>query len=236
MTNRQSNIIFYGVIALIAYGLIVNHFYPDFFEDLGKSKEELSIKEAVAQGDHTQALSLYRGLLLKRLGTDKETTTDTAEIYEEMAQLHAKADDTAEAKAHYLKALETKKRLNPVNTYSVSKTYFDLGTIAERDKHIDQAQSYYEQALSTRLGKPRSADDEGIFEGLQNNQQRYKRLNNAGTIAIFNRLAALHVAKKDYTSAKNYYERALEASKLTYGEDDAKTQEVKDLIKTLPLL
>lgn len=40
--------------------------------------------------------------------------------------------------------------------------------------------------------------------------------------------------KKEYAIAKDYYEKALAASKLTFGDDDIKTLEVAELIKQLP--
>ena len=80
-----------------------------------------------------------------------------------------------------------------------------------------------------RLGDINPDDTKGVFEGLQSTQEQYKRLNNAGTIAIFKKLGALHSHKKEYTTAKRYYERALAASKITLGDDDAETLEVMNL-------
>ena len=235
MTNRQSNIIFYGVIAMIAFGLIVNHFHPDFFGDLSKSKEELSIKEAVTQGENSKALSIYQKMVDQRISDNAEITIETADMYEEMASLHTLAGNKVAEKNHYLKSLAIKTQLQKVNPYSLANTYFKLGAIAEEEKQADQAQQYYEQSLSTRLGDPRKVETEGMFEGLQNAQRQYKRLNNAGTIATFKKLGALHTIKKEYPIAKDYYERALTASKLTFGEDDTKTLEIMGLIKQLPL-
>ena len=91
------------------------------------------------------------------------------------------------------------------------------------------------ESLVKRLGDTKAGDNEGMFEGMQNAQQRFKRLNNLETIATFKKLAALHALKKEYVTAKDYYEKALTASKLTSGEDDVKTLEIIDLIKQLPL-
>ena len=68
MTNRQSNIIFYCVISIIVYVIIVNNFYPDFFEDFTKSKTELSIKEAESKGEHSKALMMYQDLVREKVG------------------------------------------------------------------------------------------------------------------------------------------------------------------------
>ncbi|WP_022951007.1 tetratricopeptide repeat protein [Leucothrix mucor] len=234
MTNRQSNIIFYGVIATVICGLIVSNLYPDFFGDMSKSKEELAIKEAVVQGNHNKALSIYQTLVDQRISDSNEFTIGTANMYEAMASLHALAGNKAEEKAHYLKSLDIKKQLKKVSPYSLAHTYFKLGTIAEAEQQYDQAQHYYEQSLSTKLVDIKPDDEEGFFEGMQNAQVEYKRLNHAGTIATFKQLGALHVMKKEYAIAKDYYEKALAASKLTFGDDDIKTLEVAELIKQLP--
>ncbi|PWQ95948.1 tetratricopeptide repeat protein [Leucothrix arctica] len=234
MTNRQSNIIFYGVIALVIYGLGVNHFYPEFFENLSKSKEEISIQEAVAQGEHTKALPIYQQLVDKRISDNDENTIETADLYEGMAGSYAQLDNKVEEKAHYLKSLNIKLQLKKVNSYSVASTYFKLGVNAEDDKQFDQAQSYLEQSLAKRLGDTVAiSEDEGVFEGYQNTQLRYKRLNNPDTIATFIKLGALHEMKQEYPVTKDYYERALAASKLTFGEDNEKTLEIMELLKQL---
>ena len=233
MTNRQSNIIFYGVISLVIYGIGVNYFYPDFFEDLSKSKEELSIKEAVTEGNYAKALPLYQQLLNERISDNNENTIETANLYEDMAMAHAQLGNNADEKNAYLKSLSIKQQLKQVNPYSVANTYFKLAEIAERDQLNGQAQSYYEQSLATRLGNAAKSDDEGMFEGLQNAQLRYKRLNNPDTIATFKKLAALHAMKQETAIAKDYYEKALAASKETFGEDDPKTLEVVELLKSV---
>ena len=235
MTNRQSNIIFYGVISLVIYGLIVNYFYPDFFDDLSRSKEELAIKEAVANGEHNKALTVYQQLVAERLSDNSENTIETAAMYEDMANLSSVLGNKTEEKNYYLKSLDIKKKLLKVNTFSFANTYVKLGSIAEEEKQYDQAQMYYEQSLLKRLGDTKVEEDEGIFNGMQIAQQRYKRLNNLETIATFKKLGALHAMKKEYVTTKDYYEKALTASKLTSGEDDVKTLEIMDLIKQLPL-
>ena len=235
MTNRQSNIIFYGVISIILYGLIVNHFYPDFFDDLSKSKEELTIKEAIANGDPNKALTVYQQLVAEKVNDGSENTVETAAMYEDMASLYSQLGNKAEEKNYYLKSLNVKKKLLKVNTFSFANTYVKLGLLAEEEKQYEQAQAYYEQSLVKRLGDTKAGDNEGMFEGMQNAQQRFKRLNNLETIATFKKLAALHALKKEYVTAKDYYEKALTASKLTSGEDDVKTLEIIDLIKQLPL-
>lgn len=233
MTARQSNILFYGVIAMIVYGLIVNHFYPDFFENLTKSEQEVSVKEAVTEGRHQDALVIYQQLAAQKISDGDEVTIETADIYDAMAKSFNKVGNRSEEKNHYQKSLDIKKQIKGINLYSLASTYFELGVIAEEDEQYDEAISYYERALSTRLGNTQSVDDQGIFEGLQNAQQRYKRLNNEGTITIFKRLAAVHVIKKEYEEAKKYLQRALEASDLTFGENDSKTIEIRDLLKNL---
>ena len=233
MTTRQSNIIFYGVIAMVIYGLIVNHFYPEFFENLTKSDQEISVKEAVAEGRHQDALVIYKQLAEKKVSDGDEVTIETADMYDAMAKSFHQVGNLAEEKNYYLKSLTIKKQIKNINLYSLADTYFELGTIAEQGKQYDEAISYYEQALSTRLGKTQTGGDEGIFEGLQNAQQRYKRLNNEGTITMLKRLASVHTVLKEYDTAKQYLEKALAASNLTFGEDDTKTIEIRDLLRSI---
>ncbi|RVU86101.1 tetratricopeptide repeat protein [Leucothrix sargassi] len=235
MTPRQSNMVFYSVIALIICGLAVNALYPDFFEDLSKSKEELAIKEAVSQGEHAKALPIYQQLIDKKISNNNVNTVETAELYESMASSYAQLGNKVEAKNNYLAALDIKLKIEKVNPYSVASTYFTLGEIAEDEKQYDQAQSYYESALAKQLGDTKRKDKEGVFEGLQNAQIEYKRLNNPYTIASLKKLGALHAMKQESAMAKDYYERALAASKTTFGDDDAKTLEVIKLIKQLKL-
>lgn len=148
-------------------------------DDLGiamsKSKEELAIKEAVVQGNHNKALSIYQTLVDQRISDSNEFTIGTANMYEAMASLHALAGNKAEEKAHYLKSLDIKKQLKKVSPYSLAHTYFKLGTIAEAEQQYDQAQHYYEQSLSTKLVDIKPDDEEGFFEGMTNQANRQIR-------------------------------------------------------------
>ena len=85
------------------------------------------------------------------------------------------------------------------------------------------------------LGDTTETEEEGggYTSTLLKSQIKYARLNNVVTIAIFKKLAALHIIKKEYAIAKTYYEKALTASKLVYGEDDSKTLELVDLVNQL---
>lgn len=240
MTNRQSNIIFYGVISIIIYALLVNHFYPDFFESFTKTTEELSIKEAMDKGEHNKALTIYQQLVEKKISTsDGVNSAETADIYEEMANLHLLLGNKVEEKNYYLKSLKIKKQLKKNNTFSIANTYTKLGSLAEEERQYDQAQMYYEKSLFKILGSPQESaiveEDEGMVEGLQNAQQRYKRLNNEWTIAAFKKLGAIHYIKKEYVIAKKYYVKALTASKLTFGENNIKTLEIRNLMIRLEL-
>lgn len=235
MTNRQSNIIFYSVIVTVICGVIVNGVYPELFGNLSKSKEELAIKEAMAQGQHNKALGIYQTLVEQRISGNNEITVETADLYEEMANLHALDGNKAQEKEHYLKSLAIKQQLKKVSFYSLANTYFKLGTLAEEAQQYGQAQRYYELSLATKLGDKKQDGDEGFFEGLQNAQLEYKRLNHPETIATFKKLGAMHVINQEYSLAKDYYERALTASQQIFGDDDARTLEVMELIKQLRL-
>lgn len=231
MTNRQSNIIFYGVISIIIYGLVVNHFYPDYFDNFTRSKEELAIKQAMTNGEHKKALSIHQQLVAESIGDGSESNIETAKTYEKMANLYFLLGNKTEEKNHYLKSLNVKKQLTKINTFSFANTYVKLGSIAEEEGQFDKAQEYYEESLLKRLGNTKEEDDEGMFEGMQNAQQRHLRLNNEETIDTFKKLAVLHNNKNEHAAARKYYERAFAASKLTHGEDDVKTLEIMDLMK-----
>ena len=188
MTNRQSNIIFYSVISLIIYALIINFAYPEFFENFSKSKEELSIQEAMKNGEHKKALSIYQQLIAERINDGDETTAETAAMYESMADLNYKLGNRAEEKSHYLKSLNIKKNLKKNDMYGFAKTYYKLGLITEEEKQYDQAQTYFEESLSIRLGnkgdeKDRGKPEEtGMIEGMHESRLSYIRLNNEETI------------------------------------------------------
>ena len=237
MTNRQSNIIFYCVISIIVYVIIVNNFYPDFFEDFTKSKTELSIKEAESKGEHSKALMMYQDLVREKVSGGEEASPETADIYEAMANLHLLQGNKAEAKNHYLKALGIREQSNTKKISNIITTYNKLGSIAQGEEQYDEAQMYYEKSLAKMLGNSqvRNEGDEGVFEGLQNAQEGYKRLNNEWTITAFKKLGEIHQIKKEYPIAKEYYDKALAASKLTFGEDDVKTQEIIGIMERFGL-
>lgn len=237
MTNRQSNIIFYSVISIIVYALIVNFSNPEFFEDFSKSKEELAIKEAINSGEHKKALFIYQQLIEEKINDDTENSTETAAIYEDMANLYSLLGNKAEEKNHYLKSLSIKEKLKKNDMFGFAKTYYKLGLIAEEERRYDSAQTYYEKSLSTRLGNVKQVQEEdgGMINGMHQTRLNYIRLNSEATIDTFKKLGAIHNIKKEYAIAKKYYDKALTASKLTFGEDDTKTLDLIDLMKRLAL-
>jgi len=85
--------------------IIINNFYPEFFDDFSKSKEELSIKEAMSKGEHNKALTIYQKLVEESVGDGGENSPKTAGMYEAMANLHWLLGNKAEEKNHYLKSL-----------------------------------------------------------------------------------------------------------------------------------
>jgi tetratricopeptide (TPR) repeat protein len=233
MTPRQSNIIFYTVLSFIATATIIHATSPDFFGDLAKSKEELLLKEAVNKGDHGQALTSYQNLVEERIRNDNEINAETAVMYEEMAKLYSSFGNKAEAKNHFLKSLNIKEQLNKNNPFAFANTYYQLGVLAEEEQQYEQALSYYEQALFKRLGEltETKEEDGGFMSTLLNKRLKHQKLNNEGTIATLKKLASMHIIKKEYDIANTYYERALAASKVVFGEDDSKTLEIMDLMK-----
>jgi len=237
MTNRQSNIIFYTIISLIIYALIINFTYPEFFENFTKSKEELSIKEAMNQGEHNKALTIYQKLVQEKINDNSENSVEAAAMYEDMANLYFLLGNKVEEKNYYLKSLNIKEQLKKIDMFGFANTYDKLGSLAEEEKQYDQAQMYYEKSLLKRLGNAKKVneEDEGMITGMHQTRLSYIRLNNEETIAIFKKLGVIHTIKKEYVIAKKYYEKALTASKLTFGEDDIKTLEIMNSMKRLAL-
>lgn len=240
MTNRQSNMIFYSIISIIIYALVINVFYPDFFEDFSKNAKELSIKEAVNNKEHDKALAIYQQLVEERISDGNENSIETAVMYEDMANLYFLLGAKSEEKNYYLKSLNVKKKLKKNDMFGFAKTYYKLGLIAETERQYDQAQLYYEKSLAKRLGlddlkegKKIEEKEEGIITSMHQSRLSYIRLNNEETIATFKKLGAVHNIKKEYALAKKYYEKALAASKVTFGEDDAETLDLIDLMKRL---
>ncbi len=237
MTPRQSNIIFYTFLSFVATAIIVDKAAPDFFGDIAKSREELLLKEALNKGNHNQALTSYQFLIEERISDGNEIDTETAVMYEDMAKSYALLGNKGEAKNHYLKSLNIKKRLVKNNLYAFSNTYYQLGVLAEEEQQTDQALMYFEKALFEMLGDTTETEKEeetgGYTSTMLKAQNKHRRLNNERTITIFKKLAAMHIIKKEYAIAKTYYEKALTASKLTFGEDDNKTLEIMGLINQL---
>ncbi len=235
MTPRQSNIIFYTCISFIVTAIIIDETNPDFFGDIAKSKEELLLKEAVNKGNHNQALTSYQLLIEERISDGNEIDTETAIMYEDMAKSYALLGNKVEAKNHYLKSLNIKKQLVKNNLFAFSNTYYQLGVLAEEEQQTNLALMYFKKALFEILGDTTETEEEGggYTSTMLKSQIKHERLNNEGTIAIFKKLAAMHIIKKEYAIAKTYYEKALTASKLVFGEDDNKTLEIMGLMNQL---
>ena len=235
MTNRQSNVIFYSVISIIIYALIINFLNPDFFEDFSKSKEELSIKEAMNNGEHKKALAIYQQWIKERISEEGEIDAEVAAMYESVANLYFFLGNKVAEKNYYLKSLNIKKQLKKNDIFGFARTYYKLGLIAEEEGEYDQAQMHYEESLSKRLGDSEKIKEEnvGMINGMHQARLNYIRLNNKVTIATLKKLGAIHSAKKEYAIAKEYYVKALTASKLTFGEDDVETLKINGLITGL---
>lgn len=229
MTNRQSNIIFYSVISLIIFAVILNHTNPEFFENLTISKKELSVKEAMDKGQNRKALTIYQQMVKDKIHDNNENTIHTAAIYQDMAYLHSLLGERDEEIYYYSKAVNIKEQLTEIDVTGIVSIYDKLGSLAEEDEQYDQAQIYYEKSLVGKLGTTKEADD-GLFVSMMNTRTNYLRLNNEKTIATFKKLGEIHYLKREYDIAKQYYEKALTASKLTFGEDDVKTLEIINLM------
>ena len=232
MTNHQSNIIFYTAISVIITALVIQVVDPDFYENVGKNKEQLLLKDAVKNGDHNQALISYQKLVDESIGNGKEINAETAGMYEEIAKLHSLLGNATEEKSHYLKSLHVREQLPKNDVLAFANTYYQLGVLAEDQQQYNQALAYFEKALSKRLGDTTETEeeDDGFTNKMHKSRLNSLRLNNEGTIATLKKLAAMHIIKKEYAIAKTYYEKALTASKLVFGEDDSKTLEILDLV------
>jgi tetratricopeptide (TPR) repeat protein len=222
---------------MIFCAIAINFSYPNFFEYFSKSKEELLISKAINSREYNRALVIYLQLAEERINDERDGDIEMAAMYEEMAKLFLLLDNKEKEKAFYLKSLNVKKQLKKNDISGFSKTHYTLGLIAEEEKQYDQAQMYYEQSLSIILGNAErvGGESQGIISGLHQTRLHYIRLNNAETITIFRKLGSIHAIKSEYTIAKQYYVKALTASKITFGEDSAETLAITNLIKLLAL-
>ncbi len=236
MTNRQSNIIFYSAVALFVIVALTNVYYPQLFEGFTKSDQELQIKEAMAKTEYDKALALYGEMVNDKVAQGESSTAETAQLYQEIAEIYALQGNSEQERQYYLKALPIREKLQEKDRYSLAKVNFQLGKIARQENRLDQAQQYFEKSLFARLGfvdLPESVD-QGMFTKLQQQRINYKRLNHAETIAAFQQLAEVHVDKEDYQAAKDYYQRARSASVEVFGEDSAQVVAFSKLLEELP--
>jgi len=235
MTNKQSNFVFYSVICLTISGFLIDFFIPTAFDGFKMNKEELVLKEALQNKQYNKALDSYKTLIGKRVSRGDDKSLETANLYEKIADVYALSDNQTQAKEYYLKAIEIKKQLGNVDSYSMANAYYQLGLLAEKEHNNGQALQYFEQSLTARLADIIAPDknDEGMFDNMQASRVSYLKQNHEDTIANYKKLAAIHSARNEYGIAKNYYQKALAASQNTFGEDDAKTLAILAAIKAL---
>ncbi len=237
MTNRQSNIIFYSAVALFVIVALTNVYYPQLFEGFTKSDQELQIKEAMAKTEYDKALAIYGELINEKTNQGESNTAETAQMYQEVANIYALMGNSEQEQQFYLKALPIRQQFQEKDRYSLAQVLHQLGLLAKQEKRWNQAQQYFEKSLYARLGDIEQFEDKnkGMFTKLQAQRVNYKRLNHAETIVTFQRLAEVLVSQEDFQSAKDYYQRALAASEQIYGEDSAEVLVFSKLIKQLPL-
>jgi tetratricopeptide (TPR) repeat protein len=204
-------------------------FAPEVIQQATDSKEQITIRKSLQEGEYQTALANYETLVNSELEKNKNTI-ELAELYEEIAQVQRQLGNKAEESNYYLKSLAIKTSLKNIDIFSLAKTYYQLGIIAEQSEQLNQAQDYFEKALTTRLGVivDLKEEDLGMFDGMQQSRLQYQRLNNEGTIANYLKLANIHKLKKEQAIAKEYYDKALAASVLTFGEDDKRTLDLKN--------
>ena len=107
--------------------------------------------------------------------------------------------------------------------------------IAQNEQKYDQAINFFEKSLSTRLGDVEQpiVEDDGMFIGMQKSRIKYLKLNHEDTIATYKKLAAIPRLQQEYAIAKGYYDKALAASKNTFGEEDVRTLKIVTLLKKM---
>lgn len=235
MTNRQSNFIFYSVICLTISGFLIDFLIPSAFDGFKMSKAEIELKEALHNKEYNKALDNYKTLIGKSITEGEEYSLKTASLYEETAKLYALSGNQVQATEYYLKSIEVKKQLPKIDSFSMANAYYQLGLIAQTERKNDQALRFFEQSLAARLADIIEPDknDEGMFDNMQASRVSYLKQNHEDTIANYKKLAAIHTARNEYSIAKNYYEKALAASRNTLGADDARTLAIIAAIKAL---
>lgn len=234
MTNRQSNIIFYTIILVVISGFIVNSYYPQYFEYMAKGQPQLAIDEALDKQEYEKALAIYSELIIEHASRGEANTEQVALMYEAVAKIYLLQGNQLQAQRYFLKALPIRQQRQERDRYSLAQLYHVLGELAVDLNRRDQGQVYFEQSLQARLASAQQADsDSGMFTQMQQTRINYKRLNHPETIATFEQLAKLHLSQQDYQTAKNYYQKALQASINTFGEDSAEVASIADSIKQL---
>jgi len=228
MTNRQSNIIFYAILSLILSALIINALNPELIQQVTDSDEELAINDAIKAGDHQRALANYQTLIKK---TQQHNSIELAKLYDSAALIsQQQLKDFTLANDYYLQSLAIKQNLPKVDIYSLANTYFQLGVLAQNQQQLEQAQEYYEKALTTRLGTIIDLKDEelGMFDGMQQSRLQYQRKHNEGTIANYLKLAETHQLMQQQAIADDYFNKALETSIEVFGAQDERTLALKN--------
>jgi len=230
MTNRQSNIIFYAILSLILSALIINALNPELIQQVTDSDEELAINDAIKAGDHQRALANYQ-TLIKKTQQHNNNSIELAKLYDSAALIsQQQLKDFTLANDYYLQSLAIKQNLPKVDIYSLAHTYFQLGVLAQNQQQLEQAQEYYEKALTTRLGTIIDLKDEelGMFDGMQQSRLQYQRKHNEGTIANYLKLAETHQLMQQQAIADDYFNKALEASIEVFGAQDERTLALKN--------
>jgi len=230
MTNRQSNIIFYAILSLILSALIINALNPELIQQVTDSDEELAINDAIKAGDHQRALANYQ-TLIKKTQQHNNNSIELAKLYDSAALIsQQQLKDFTLANDYYLQSLAIKQNLPKVDIYSLANTYFQLGVLAQNQQQLEQAQEYYEKALTTRLGTIIDLKDEelGMFDGMQQSRLQYQRKHNEGTIANYLKLAETHQLMQQQAIADDYFNKALETSIEVFGAQDERTLALKN--------
>jgi len=143
-----------------------------------------------------RALQLWEA----KLGPDHP---DTLKAVNNLGQVRARQQRSADAEALYRRALEGRRRvLGPDDSYTLV-TMNNLAELYRGSKRLDEAEALLRQALES--------------------QKRVHGINHKHTITTFNNLAGLLMQRDNYEEAAELHRQAHEASRATLGSDHVLT-------------
>ena len=150
-------------------------------------------------GNHNKALHLFHSLLNKwndewaTRGLHKEM------LYNVTGAIYAATNDTINAKLSYVMALEIIEEKGEEQSANYAQTLHNLGLLYKEMHHYEQAEHYYQQALTIRKNILGTSHPDYATS-----------LNNLGVV---------YIRMKDYAKAEQYLSEALAILKSSMGEN-----------------